>query len=50
MTRKNVVILVFPDVELLDFCGPYEVLSRLPPRCRAGAGRPRPLSLCALLP
>ncbi len=25
--HKDVVILVFPDVELLDFCGPYEALS-----------------------
>ncbi len=25
--RKRVGILVFPDVEVLDFCGPYEVFS-----------------------
>jgi transcriptional regulator GlxA family with amidase domain len=25
MGRKRVGILVFPDVEVLDFCGPYEV-------------------------
>ena len=28
MTRpRNVAILIFPDVELLDFCGPFEVFS-----------------------
>ncbi len=27
MKRKRVGILVFPDVEVLDFCGPYEVFS-----------------------
>jgi transcriptional regulator GlxA family with amidase domain len=27
MRRKRVGILVFPDVEVLDFCGPYEVFS-----------------------
>jgi transcriptional regulator GlxA family with amidase domain len=27
MNRKRVGILVFPDVEVLDFCGPFEVLS-----------------------
>jgi transcriptional regulator GlxA family with amidase domain len=27
MTRKRVEILIFSDVEVLDFCGPYEVLS-----------------------
>jgi transcriptional regulator GlxA family with amidase domain len=27
MTRKRVGILVFPNVEVLDFCGPYEVFS-----------------------
>ena len=25
---RNVAILVFPDVEILDFCGPFEVFSR----------------------
>src|SRR5215475_14380805 len=25
--RKRVGILIFPDVEVLDFCGPYEVFS-----------------------
>jgi len=28
-TRKRVGILVFPDVEVLDFCGPFEVFSVL---------------------
>jgi transcriptional regulator GlxA family with amidase domain len=27
MDRKRVGILVFPDVEVLDFCGPFEVFS-----------------------
>jgi transcriptional regulator GlxA family with amidase domain len=27
MTRRLVGILVFPDVEVLDFCGPFEVFS-----------------------
>jgi transcriptional regulator GlxA family with amidase domain len=26
-TTRNLGILIFPDVELLDFCGPYEVFS-----------------------
>jgi transcriptional regulator GlxA family with amidase domain len=28
MRRRNVGILVFPNVEVLDFAGPYEVFSR----------------------
>ena len=27
MSRRRVGILVFPDVEVLDFCGPFEVFS-----------------------
>lgn len=27
MQRQQVGILIFPDVEVLDFCGPYEVFS-----------------------
>ncbi len=27
MTRRHVGILVFPEVEVLDFCGPFEVFS-----------------------
>jgi transcriptional regulator GlxA family with amidase domain len=27
MTRKRVGILIFPNVEVLDFCGPFEVFS-----------------------
>ena len=27
MTRRRVGILIFPDVEVLDFCGPFEVFS-----------------------
>ena len=26
-SSKNVAILIFNDVELMDFCGPYEVFS-----------------------
>ncbi|KHK01025.1 DJ-1/PfpI family protein [Desulfovibrio sp. TomC] len=37
MVRKKVAILIFPGVELLDFCGPYEVLSA----CRLDAARRR---------
>jgi len=35
--RIEVAILVFPDVELLDFCGPYEALSA----CRLDESRRR---------
>ena len=27
MTRRKVGIVVFPEVEVLDFCGPFEVFS-----------------------
>jgi hypothetical protein len=27
MARRKVGILIFPDVEVLDFCGPFEVFS-----------------------
>ena len=27
MNRKRVGIVIFDDVEVLDFCGPYEVFS-----------------------
>jgi transcriptional regulator GlxA family with amidase domain len=27
MERKRVAVLVYPDVEVLDFCGPFEVFS-----------------------
>ena len=27
MSRKSVGILLFQDIEVLDFCGPFEVLS-----------------------
>jgi len=26
-TRKRVGIVIFPDVEVLDFCGPFEVFA-----------------------
>ena len=55
MERQRVGILVFDDVEVLDFCGPFEVLLRHPAgrepaargpvavrgRAGGGAGRPR---------
>jgi len=37
MARIKVAILIFPGVELLDFCGPYEVLSA----CRLDESRRR---------
>lgn len=37
MARTKVAILIFPGVELLDFCGPYEVLSA----CRLDESRRR---------
>ena len=27
MKQRNVAILIFDDVEVLDFCGPFEVFS-----------------------
>ena len=38
---QTVGILLFPDVEILDFCGPFHVFSRaaLPPRTEGGAER-----------
>ena len=38
---QTVGILVFPDVEILDFCGPFQVFSRaaLPPESEGGAER-----------
>ena len=27
MTQRNVAVLIFDDVEVLDFCGPFEVFS-----------------------
>lgn len=27
MSRKSVGILLFQDIEVLDFCGPFEVFS-----------------------
>lgn len=37
MARTKVAILIFPGVELLDFCGPFEVLSA----CRLDESRRR---------
>lgn len=52
LLRKNVVILVFPDVELLDFCGPYEALSacRLDEAKRREAPSPFRVRLVAASP
>ena len=37
MNRRLVGIIIFPEVEVLDFCGPYEVWPS--PACtRSGAG------------
>ncbi|MFI5371898.1 MAG: DJ-1/PfpI family protein [Candidatus Eisenbacteria bacterium] len=38
MERWNVGIVLFPDVELLDFSGPYEVFSRARSGSDAGTG------------
>jgi len=47
MNPKRVGILVFPDVEILDFCGPYEVFSatRLNPSRRREEPSPFEVSL-----
>jgi hypothetical protein len=47
--RKRVGILVFPDVEVLDFCGPYEVFSvtRLSEERRRGEPSPFEVFLLA---
>jgi len=50
MTRKRVGIFVFPDVEVLDFCGPFEVFSvtRLNEALRRE--QPSPPSRCSWWP
>ena len=40
MTRRKVGILIFPEVEVLDFCGPFEVFSVT--RLGGGIGSLRP--------
>jgi hypothetical protein len=35
--RKRVGIVLFDNVEILDFCGPFEVFSRNPPERRETA-------------
>ena len=35
MTRRSVGILIFPEVEVLDFCGPFEVFASA---CRSDSG------------
>ena len=40
---RNVAILIFDDVELLDFCGPYEVFS-----VAASRNSPPPFRVCTL--
>lgn len=48
MERKRVGILIFPDVEVLDFCGPYEVFSvtRLDEERRRE--QPSPFEVCLI--
>jgi transcriptional regulator GlxA family with amidase domain len=52
MERKSVGILLFPDVEVLDFCGPFEVFSvtRLDPDKRWEEPSPFILHLIAETP
>ena len=38
MKRKMVGIVIFPEVEVLDFCGPYEVFYRRPVKRGAAPG------------
>lgn len=49
MNRKRVGILIFPDVEVLDFCGPFEVFSvvRLDETKRREEGSPFEVLLVA---
>jgi transcriptional regulator GlxA family with amidase domain len=47
MDRKRVGILVFPDVEVLDFCGPFEVFSAA--RCDESRRREDPLPFHVVL-
>ena len=44
MEKTRVGIVLFDDVEALDFCGPFEVFSTK----RNGAKNPRPLRHCWL--
>jgi transcriptional regulator GlxA family with amidase domain len=52
MSRRRVGILVFDDVEVLDFCGPFEVFSvvRLDPSRRREDPSPYELALVAPRP
>jgi transcriptional regulator GlxA family with amidase domain len=52
MNRKRVGILLFPDVEVLDFCGPFEVFSvtRLDEALRREAPSPFEVVLVAETP
>jgi transcriptional regulator GlxA family with amidase domain len=52
MTRRKVGILVFPEVEVLDFCGPFEVFSvtRVDEERRRRAPSPYEVVLVAELP
>jgi len=47
MDRKRVGILIFPNVEVLDFCGPFEVFSVT--RLNEGARREEPSPFEVLL-
>jgi transcriptional regulator GlxA family with amidase domain len=45
MDRKRVGILIFPQVEVLDFCGPYEVFSVTRLREEARRDEPSPFEV-----
>lgn len=48
MKKKNVGIFIFDSVEILDFCGPYEVFSstRLSKKCQASIDKlPKPFEV-----
>ncbi len=47
MARRRVGILIFPEVEILDFCGPYEVFSAA--RLHEGRRREEPSPFEVLL-
>src|SRR5262245_9251851 len=48
MERKRVGILVFPEVEVLDFCGPYEVFSTTRLREERRREEPSPFEVLVL--
>ena len=50
MSRKRVGILIFPSVEVLDFCGPFEVFSvtRLDEERRREESSPFEVARCSM--